>query len=70
MASNQLLDLFCLGNNKNNNNNTSSINSGNSNGNVERKGMKSVLEEVGQLWDCKQYNEEYDLDSFVSSYAK
>lgn len=36
-------------------------------GEVKEKGKKGWLDEIGELWDERQYREEYDLDSFLSS---
>lgn len=32
--------------------------------------MSQVLEDLGQLWDEKQYEEEYDLSSFMEMLKK
>jgi TATA-binding protein-associated factor len=34
-------------------------------GNVREKGQKGFLDEIGELWDEKQYEEEFDLDGFL-----
>lgn len=34
-------------------------------GNVREKGKRGFLDEIGELWDEKQYEEEYNLDSFL-----
>lgn len=34
-------------------------------GQVREKGKKTVLDEIGELWDEKQYEEEFDLSSFI-----
>jgi TATA-binding protein-associated factor len=36
-------------------------------GEVVEKGKKPLLEDVGELWDDRQYEEEYNLDSFLAS---
>lgn len=36
-------------------------------GNVREKGKKGFLDDIGELWDEKQYEEEYNLDSFLAS---
>ena len=36
-------------------------------GNVREKGKRGFLDEIGELWDEKQYEEEYNLDSFLTS---
>ena len=34
---------------------------------VKDKGKKSFLDEIGELWDEKQYDEEFDLTGFLES---
>ena len=34
-------------------------------GNVREKGQKGFLDELGELWDERQYEEEFDLDGFL-----
>jgi len=34
------------------------------------KGVRSVLDSLGELWDDSQYNEEYNISSFLSSLSK
>jgi TATA-binding protein-associated factor len=34
---------------------------------VKKKGEKGWLNDVGELWDEKQYEEEFNLDSFVQN---
>lgn len=36
-------------------------------GEVKEKGKKGLLDDLGELWDDRQYEEEYDLDSFLQS---
>ncbi|KAK4921980.1 TATA-binding protein-associated factor mot1, partial [Elasticomyces elasticus] len=36
-------------------------------GNVREKGKKGFLDELGELWDETQYEEEYNLDSFLAT---
>jgi TATA-binding protein-associated factor len=36
-------------------------------GNLREKGKRGFLDEIGELWDEKQYEEEYDLDTFIAS---
>ena len=36
-------------------------------GNVKKKGEKGWLDDIGELWDEKQYEEEFNLDSFVQN---
>ncbi|KAL2045864.1 hypothetical protein ABVK25_011967 [Lepraria finkii] len=36
-------------------------------GEVKKKGDKGWLNDVGELWDEKQYEEEFNLDSFVQN---
>lgn len=39
-------------------------------GNVKKKGEKGWLDDLGELWDEKQYQEEFNLDSFLQSMQK
>jgi TATA-binding protein-associated factor len=34
-------------------------------GNVREKGQKGFLDELGELWDERQYEEEFDLEGFL-----
>ncbi|KAI4094720.1 MAG: hypothetical protein L6R37_007185 [Teloschistes peruensis] len=36
-------------------------------GEVKEKGKKGYLDDLGELWDDRQYEEEYDLDNFLAS---
>jgi len=36
-------------------------------GNVIKKGTKNVLEDLSELWDEKEYEEEYDMGDYLSS---
>jgi TATA-binding protein-associated factor len=36
-------------------------------GEVREKGKKGWLDDLGELWDDKQYEEEFDLDGFLKS---
>ena len=33
----------------------------------KKSSMKSILEDLGELWDENQYDNEYNLDSFIQS---
>lgn len=39
-------------------------------GEVRKKGEKGWLDDVGELWDERQYEEEFNLDSFVQNLQK
>ena len=39
-------------------------------GNVKRQGEKGWLNDLGELWDEKQYEEEFNLDSFLQNMQK
>ena len=39
-------------------------------GNVKKKGERGFLDDIGELWDEKQYEEEYNLDSFLQKMQK
>ncbi|XP_015784868.1 TATA-binding protein-associated factor 172 [Tetranychus urticae] len=60
MGTDQLLDLFCL-DNKNGPDNKEGP------GNAKGSGVKSVLENLPELWDTNQYEDEYDLSNFIES---
>ena len=36
-------------------------------GEVREKGKKGWLDDLGELWDDRQYEEEYNLDSFLAT---
>lgn len=36
-------------------------------GNLREKGKKGVLDELTELWDDKQYEEEFNLDGFLAT---
>jgi TATA-binding protein-associated factor len=72
METDQILDLFNLGE-------TAEIDKGADNlqereedmvdatGEVREKGKKGWLDDLGELWDDKQYEDEFDLDGFLRS---
>lgn len=76
MDTDQLLDLFNLGETAETaekpGQDSSAIN-GNEvdmvdiDGEVREKGKKGWLDDLGELWDDRQYEEEYNLDSFLAS---
>lgn len=39
-------------------------------GNVKKKGEKGFLDDIGELWDERQYEEEFNLDSFLQKMQK
>ena len=39
-------------------------------GNLKKKGEKGWLDDIGELWDEKQYEEEFNLDSFMQNMPK
>ena len=61
MCSNQLLDLFCL------DKNAGKISDGGAGAGGSGRGIKSMLEDLENLWDENQYRDEYDVDAFVRS---
>ncbi|KAI9812170.1 MAG: TATA-binding protein-associated factor mot1 [Pycnora praestabilis] len=71
METDQILDLFNLG--ETTDALEKSGNDGNEedmvdiNGEMKEKGKKGLLDDVGELWDEKQYDEEYNLDSFLAT---
>ena len=36
-------------------------------GNMREKGKKGILDELSELWDDKQYEEEFNLDGFLKT---
>lgn len=58
MGTDQLLDLFCLDNQDNYSSEEHSS---------KLTGMKSILENLPDLWDSEQYTKEYDLTNFIES---
>ena len=36
-------------------------------GEVREKGKRGFLDELGELWDEKQYEEEYDIEAFLAT---
>ncbi|KAH8422740.1 DNA-binding ATPase [Aspergillus melleus] len=73
MDTDQLLDLFNLGETADNAEKPSDTATGNEvdmvdiDGEVKEKGKKGWLDDLGELWDDRQYQEEYNLDSFLAS---
>lgn len=61
MGTDQLLDLFQLSESDKDNKKTSSKSSGS---------MKSVLENLPELWDDSQYAEEFDMTQFIEGLKK
>ncbi|PLB46816.1 TBP associated factor [Aspergillus steynii IBT 23096] len=73
MDTDQLLDLFNLGETADNAEKPSDTATGNEvdmvdiDGEVKEKGKKGWLDDLGELWDDRQYQEEYNLDSFLAT---
>ncbi|PNF40724.1 hypothetical protein B7P43_G00685 [Cryptotermes secundus] len=63
MGTDQLLDLFSLGDKKKDNQKSSKSQPASSHALT----MKNVLETLPDLWEEKQYEEEYDLSTFMSN---
>ena len=75
METDQILDLFNLGEtsdaplpdkNANNGGNEEDMLDATT-GEVKEKGKKGWLDDLGELWDERAYEEEYDLDSFLKT---
>lgn len=75
METDQILDLFNLGETAD----TTGENNGTGKdedmvdletGEVKKKGEKGWFDDVGELWDERQYEEEFNLDSFVQNLQK
>ncbi|KAB8208211.1 protein of unknown function DUF3535 [Aspergillus parasiticus SU-1] len=73
MDTDQLLDLFNLGETAENAEKPNDNAAGNEvdmvdiDGEVKEKGKKGWLDDLGELWDDRQYQEEYNLDSFLQT---
>ncbi|KAF9886932.1 TATA-binding protein-associated factor mot1 [Aspergillus nanangensis] len=73
MDTDQLLDLFNLGETADNAEKPTEHAAGNEvdmvdiDGEVKEKGKKGWLDDLGELWDDRQYQEEYNLDSFLET---
>ncbi|CAG9763742.1 unnamed protein product [Ceutorhynchus assimilis] len=61
MGTEQLLDLF-----SNKPNIDGNISSGSGSASGSNNGMKAILESLPELWEQKQYEDEYDLSQFMS----
>ncbi|GLA21254.1 TATA-binding protein-associated factor mot1 [Aspergillus niger] len=72
MDTDQLLDLFNLGETadnaeKPNEQAGNEVDMVDIDGEVKEKGKKGWLDDLGELWDDRQYQEEYNLDSFLAT---
>ncbi|GKZ18038.1 TATA-binding protein-associated factor mot1 [Aspergillus brasiliensis] len=72
MDTDQLLDLFNLGETadnaeKPNEPTGNEVDMVDIDGEVKEKGKKGWLDDLGELWDDRQYQEEYNLDSFLAT---
>ena len=75
METDQILDLFSLGEtdpnlaigDKDDANGVDESNAVDAQGNVKEKGKKGILDELSELWDDKQYEEEFNLDGFLKT---
>ncbi len=75
METDQILDLFNLGetdpnlsiSDKPDTNGVDESNAVDAEGNVKEKGKKGILDELSELWDEKQYEEEFNLDGFLKT---
>jgi TATA-binding protein-associated factor len=73
METDQILDLFNLGETDQNlaeaaePNGVDESNAVDAEGNMREKGKKGILDELSELWDDKQYEEEFNLDGFLKT---
>ncbi|KAJ5629288.1 hypothetical protein N7528_002945 [Penicillium herquei] len=72
MDTDQLLDLFNLGETadtaeKPGDQTGNEVDMVDIDGEVKEKGKKGWLDDLGELWDDRQYQEEYNLDSFLET---
>jgi len=74
METDQILDLFNLSTDgdaapsfpsANDSNNVDGEDAVDATGEVREKGKKGWLDDLGELWDDKQYEEEFNLDGFL-----
>ncbi|OAG43525.1 hypothetical protein AYO21_02111 [Fonsecaea monophora] len=74
METDQILDLFNLGETADNAGDSGGTKDEDmvdlETGEVRKKGEKGWLDDVGELWDERQYEEEFNLDSFVQNLQK
>lgn len=73
METDQILDLFNLGETGDSKEDTShgrEEDAVDEEGNVKKKGEKGWLDDIDELWDEKQYEEEFNLDSFLQKMQK
>jgi len=75
METDQILDLFSISTDGDsapplpdvNNDRVTEDDAVDATGEVRKEGKKGFLDTLGELWDEKQYEEEYDLDNFLAS---
>jgi len=75
METDQLLDLFNMGETDPNlsleggekNDGVDEHDAVDAEGNVREKGKKGILDELTELWDERQYEEEFNLDGFLAT---
>ncbi|KAI4750513.1 SNF2 family DNA-dependent ATPase domain-containing protein [Aureobasidium sp. EXF-3400] len=76
MQTDQILDLFNMGDTEGapsledkpkDPNSIDEADAVDAEGNVREKGKKGILDELSELWDEKQYEEEFNLDGFLST---
>ena len=65
MDTSQLLDLFTVGSGREDKKKESAAAA--SAGGSGTKSLKAIMEGMDELWDEKQYENEYDLDNFMGS---
>jgi len=75
METDQILDLFSLGETdpnlaigeKGDGDAVDESNAVDAEGNLKEKGKKGILDELSELWDDRQYEEEFNLDGFLKT---
>ena len=74
METDQILDLFNFGSSDSaplpSNGDADGVNEDDAvdaTGEVREKGKRGFLDELGELWDEKQYEEEYDIEAFLAT---
>ncbi|KAL7269794.1 TATA-binding protein-associated factor mot1 [Rhizina undulata] len=67
METDQILDLFNVGDAHTAQKPSAEEEMVDVNGQVLKKGTKGVLDDLGELWDDSQYTDEYDLNNFIAT---
>jgi hypothetical protein len=69
MDTSQLLDLFTVDSGREDKK-KNDVSTAASAGGGNKSSLKSIMDEMDELWDEKQYENEYDLENFMGSLKK